>query len=34
MCNYRASALDNNPIRTLATVVKNLARLPVAAARR
>lgn len=34
MCNYRASALDNNPIRTLATVVKNLALLPVAAARR
>jgi MoaA/NifB/PqqE/SkfB family radical SAM enzyme len=28
MCNYRASALDNQPVRTIATVVKNLARLP------
>ncbi len=34
MCNYRASALDNHPVRTIATVVKNLARVPVAAARR
>lgn len=34
MCNYRASALDNHPFQTVATVLKNLARLPVVAARR
>ncbi len=34
MCNYRASALDNHPVRTVATVVKNLARLPAIAVRR
>lgn len=34
MFNYRASALDDHPLRTLATVVKNLARIPIIAVRR
>jgi MoaA/NifB/PqqE/SkfB family radical SAM enzyme len=34
MCNYRASALDNHPVRSVATVLRNIARLPVVAARR
>lgn len=34
MCNYRASALDNQPVRTLGTVLRNIARLPVVAAAR
>jgi len=34
MCNYRASALDNQPVRTIATFLKNIARVPVVAARR
>jgi MoaA/NifB/PqqE/SkfB family radical SAM enzyme len=34
MCNYRASALDNHPLRSIGTVLRNLARLPVVAARR
>lgn len=33
MCNFRASAIDNHPIRTIGTVLRNLARLPVVAAR-
>jgi MoaA/NifB/PqqE/SkfB family radical SAM enzyme len=34
MCNYRASALDNHPVQTVGTFLRNIARLPVVAARR
>lgn len=34
MCVYRSSALDNQPLHTVGTVLRNVARLPVVAARR